>query len=263
MSKIKLHSKYGQLFKRDDLVLTGQVPCLLSLPFLPSPLPLPKLQVGTYLGDRKGQKIFQVIQLLRLPQESGQMNSYPLLRCQVPFEIQTNSLELEIKKNGFSLAWITLSDKGASGLRTDVSGPLIPKIIANHLKICFTCGQILPDDKKLLSGTITDLALLQGIDLVITTGGTGVTSRDITPEATLSCIQRRLPGFELAMLQASLQKTPRAVISRAVAGILDRTLIINLPGSPKAVQENLEPILPALKHTLEKINDSPSDCAQE
>jgi molybdenum cofactor synthesis domain-containing protein len=99
--------------------------------------------------------------------------------------------------------------------------------------------------------------------LIVTTGGTGVAPRDITPEVTAGLVHKRLPGFEQAMMQASLAATPRAAISRAVAGILGSSLIINLPGSPKGVRENLAPLLPALDHTLDKIHGDPADCGRE
>jgi molybdenum cofactor synthesis domain-containing protein len=96
----------------------------------------------------------------------------------------------------------------------------------------------------------------------MTTGGTGVAPRDITPEATLAVIEKRLPGYERAMTAASLAKTPHGAVSRAVAGTLGRAIIVNMPGSPKAVRECLEPLVPTLSHTLEKLHGDPSDCAR-
>jgi len=113
----------------------------------------------------------------------------------------------------------------------------------------------------MLKSLLVDLSLKQGFDLIMTTGGTGVGPRDITPEATLAVIEKRLPGYERAMTRASLQKTPHGAISRAIAGTLGESLIVNMPGSPKAVKECLEPLLPTLKHTLEKLQGDPSDCA--
>ena len=107
-----------------------------------------------------------------------------------------------------------------------------------------------------------ELALGQGYDLILTSGGTGLAPRDTTPEALLPIFERRLPGFEQAMMQASLAKTPTAAISRAVAGTLGRTIVITLPGSRKAVSENLAAILPALGHALEKLHGDPSDCGK-
>ncbi|MBM2837382.1 MAG: putative cytosolic protein [Deltaproteobacteria bacterium] len=102
-----------------------------------------------------------------------------------------------------------------------------------------------------------------GLDIIITTGGTGVSPRDVTPDATLEVIDKEIPGMAEVMRFESLKKTPRAMISRAVVGLRGRTLIINLPGSPKGVRENLSVILPAISHAVEKIKGDPSECAQE
>lgn len=114
----------------------------------------------------------------------------------------------------------------------------------------------------MLKATLVDCCLFQGFDLVFTTGGTGVGPRDITPEVTLPLLDKRLPGFERAMTQISLAKTPHAMISRAVAGTMGAALVVNLPGSPKAVRENLHAILPALKHAVEKLQGDQRDCGQ-
>ena len=158
-------------------------------------------------------------------------------------------------------AVITLSDKGSRGERVDESGRLIGEMISG---IGAAVGRylILPDEKQLISDTLMQLSDSGGFDLILTTGGTGVAPRDVTPEATLAVIDRELPGMAEAMRAESLKKTSRAMISRAVAGIRKQTLIVNLPGSPKAVRENLAVILPALPHAVEKIKGDPSDCAQ-
>ncbi len=171
-------------------------------------------------------------------------------------------LECTLASPGISLAWVTLSDKGWRGQRADASGPAIDAMAREKLDIAFSRGFLLPDNADGLRALLTDLALTQGYDLVITTGGTGLAPSDVTPEATLAVIDKRLPGMERAMLQASLQKTPHAMISRAVAGSLGQSLIINLPGSLKAVRENLEAVLPALAHGLAKLQGDPSDCGQ-
>jgi molybdenum cofactor synthesis domain-containing protein len=158
-------------------------------------------------------------------------------------------------------AIITLSDKGAKGEREDESGTVIREMIgmvgaeARHY-------EMLPDERPLIAALLARLADSGEIDLILTTGGTGVAPRDVTPEATREIIDRELPGMAEAMRAASLLKTPRAMISRAIAGIRKQTLIVNLPGSPKAVRENLAVILPALEHTIEKIQGNPSDCAR-
>lgn len=160
------------------------------------------------------------------------------------------------------LAWITLSDKGAAGLRVDESGPLMAADTRAKLPLCHEQGFMIPDDPQTLRSLVMELALGQGYDLILTSGGTGLAPRDTTPEALLPIFERRLPGFEQAMMQASLAKTPTAAISRAVAGTLGRTIAITLPGSRKAVSENLAAILPALGHALEKLHGDPSDCGK-
>ena len=162
---------------------------------------------------------------------------------------------------GRSLAWITLSDKGSRGEREDTSGPLIEAQVRESMDLSLCRGFIIPDSPTQLKALLTDLALFQGFDLILTTGGTGVGPRDITPETTLGVIDTRLPGFEQAMTAASLLKTPMGVISRAVAGTLGSSLILNLPGSPKAVRENLAVVLPAMGHTLDKLQGDQGDCA--
>ncbi|MDZ7758825.1 MAG: MogA/MoaB family molybdenum cofactor biosynthesis protein [Desulfovermiculus sp.] len=166
----------------------------------------------------------------------------------------------EMDKTGVSLAWITLSDSGAAGKRQDTSGPQIPEMISEHLSICLSQGFLLRDEASSIRSLLTHLTLDEGFDLIITTGGTGVAPRDVTADVTASLVDKRLPGFEQAMMGASLAVTPHAVISRAVVGILGTSLIINLPGSPKGVRENLTPLLPALGHTLDKIHGDPADC---
>ena len=166
-----------------------------------------------------------------------------------------------LSRSGFALAWITLSDKGAAGLREDASGPLVEELARLEMPLCLTRGFVLPDEERQIAALLTQLALADGFDLICTTGGTGVAPRDVTPEATLRVIEKRLPGFERAMTATSLAKTTRAVVSRAVCGTLGGALILNLPGSPKAVRECLGAVLPAVAHTIEKLQGDPSDCA--
>ena len=120
---------------------------------------------------------------------------------------------------------------------------------------------VVPDEMDLISKELVKCAEGKRIALIVTTGGTGVTSRDVTPEATLAVVDRTVPGMAEAMRAASLLKTPHAMISRAIVGIRGNTLIVNLPGSPKGALENLEVILPALPHALNKIQGDPSECA--
>lgn len=160
----------------------------------------------------------------------------------------------------FRTAIITLSDKGSRGERVDESGKVVQEMIA-AIDGVISSYEILPDESDRISETLKRLADSGTVDLIITTGGTGVSPRDVTPEATRAVIERELPGMAEAMRAESLKKTPHAMISRAVAGIRKGTIIVNLPGSPKAVRENLAVILPALPHAVEKIKGSQDDCA--
>ncbi len=158
-------------------------------------------------------------------------------------------------------AIITLSDKGSKGEREDESGRTIREMVS-AIGADVRHYEILPDERPLISAALARLADTGAIDLIITTGGTGVAPRDVTPEATRDVIERELPGMAEAMRAESLKKTAHAMISRSVSGIRKQTLIVNLPGSPRAVRENLAVILPALKHAVEKIQGDPSDCAR-
>ena len=158
-----------------------------------------------------------------------------------------------------TVAVLTLSDKGAKGEREDASGTLIRamlKSIAAEIKY----ADILPDEKDLIKKKLIQYS--SEVDLILTTGGTGLSPRDVTPEATLEVIERQVPGIAEAMRIEGLKKTRRAMLSRAVAGVRGGALIINLPGSPKAVQENLEVILEVLPHAIEKIKGDTSECAR-
>ncbi|MFO7598159.1 MAG: MogA/MoaB family molybdenum cofactor biosynthesis protein [Desulfocurvibacter africanus] len=222
--------------------------------------PLPELRAGTFLDGPQGP-LCQVEWSGRLP-GNGTATPCHWLRILAAPQAQAGAdLQLAARAEGLSLAWVTLSDKGSQGLREDTSGPAIEEIVGARYPLSLAKGFVLPDEPRALRALLTDLALVQGFDLVLTTGGTGLGPRDTTPEATLSVIEKRLPGFELAMTMSSLAKTPHGAISRAVAGTLGRTIIVNLPGSPKAVRENLQAILPALGHASEKLKGDPSDCA--
>ena len=158
-------------------------------------------------------------------------------------------------------AILTISDKGFRGEREDLSGPMVRESLENA---GFSIAQVevLPDDQQLIEERLCRLADQAGFDLVVTTGGTGVSPQDVTPDATLAVIDRQIPGMAEAMRASSLKKTPHAILSRAVAGIRGETLIINLPGSVKGARENLQAVLPALEHALEKIQGDPSECGQ-
>ena len=146
---------------------------------------------------------------------------------------------------------LTVSDRGYRGEYRDLSGPVIRQLVVEELGATVEQEAIVPDERDVIAATLSTWADETGLDLVLTTGGTGFAPRDVTPEATRDVIDREAPGLAEAMRAASLQITPHAMLSRAVAGIRGTTLIVNLPGSPKAVRENLETILPALPHAIE------------
>ena len=158
-----------------------------------------------------------------------------------------------------TVAVLTLSDKGSRGEREDVSGPLIADML-NSIDAEVIYSEILPDEKELIKGKLVDYS--GKVDLILTTGGTGLSPRDITPDATLDVIDREIPGIAEVMRAEGMKKTPRSMLSRAIAGVRGRTLIINLPGSPRAVQENLAVILGVIGHAVEKIKGDTSDCAR-
>lgn len=216
--------------------------------------------VGTMLctGSTTAQAVFKVTGRVLLPM-SPHAVSAPLLTALRPVAAG-EVLSLTPVRRGRALAWITLSDKGAAGQREDLSGPAIGHMVREALPLCHEQGFMLPDDAQALRALLTELALQQGYDLICTTGGTGLGPRDVSPQATLSVLDMRLQGFEQAMMAASLAKTPHAAISRAVAGVVGKTICINLPGSRKAVLENLAAVLPALPHALDKLHGDPADC---
>jgi len=157
------------------------------------------------------------------------------------------------------VAILTLSDKGSKGERKDTSGPTIKRMMKKiHAKV-ISCD-ILPDEKALIKKKL--ISLCSTADLILTTGGTGVSPRDVTPEATREVIQMEIPGIAEAMRMKGLKKTPFAMLSRAVTGVRGKTLIINLPGSPAAVKENLSVILSSIPHAVEKIQGSQKECAR-
>ena len=161
----------------------------------------------------------------------------------------------------FSAAVLTVSDRSFAGLREDGSGPVVAGLLrAGGYQV--TGCEIVPDEQPLIEEALRRLAAADTA-LVVTTGGTGFAPRDVTPEATAAVCRRMCPGIGEAMRAASAKITPRAMLSRATAGIRDRTLIVNLPGSPKAARENLEAVLPTLAHGLQMLRGGQADCAAD
>jgi len=160
----------------------------------------------------------------------------------------------------FRATVITVSDKGYTGERADTSGPLAAELLKGAGYDVLTVS-IVPDERARIEAELRRHADELHAALVLTTGGTGFSRRDVTPEATIAVCEKMCPGIPEAMRAACLAITPRAMLSRAVAGIYHETLIVNLPGSPKAVKENLEPVLPALEHGLSMLLGTKNECA--
>ena len=162
----------------------------------------------------------------------------------------------------FTAAVVTLSDKGSRGEREDRSGPLICSILEeNGYKVVETL--LLPDERDRLEEALRRLADETRVNVVFTTGGTGFSERDVTPEATIAVCDRMAPGIPEAIRYYSLQITPRAMLSRQTAGIRKKTLIVNLPGSPKACREDLDFILPSLGHGLGVLCGTDGECGTD
>jgi len=167
----------------------------------------------------------------------------------------------EQEPGSFRGAVITVSDKGAAGEREDKSGAVVGEMLETA-GIGVVRAEIIPDDAELLKSLLCELCD-EGINLVVTTGGTGLSPRDVTPEATLEVIDKEVPGMAEAMRAESLKVTPHAMISRAVCGLRGGTLIINLPGSPKGARECLGVVMAAVPHALEVVAGEVSECAVE
>jgi molybdenum cofactor synthesis domain-containing protein len=160
----------------------------------------------------------------------------------------------------FQAGVLTISDKGSQGLREDESGALAVKLLgAENFAVVKT--RVVPDDRQLIADTLIDWVDDAGLSLIVTSGGTGLSPSDVTPQAMKTVIDYQVPGMAEAMRASSLKKTPHAMLSRAIAGVRGGCLIINLPGSPNGVKENLATVMPALRHALKKLSGDPTDCA--
>ncbi len=155
-------------------------------------------------------------------------------------------------KRAITAAVVTVSDKGSTGQREDVSGPMLADLV-REMGARVVQREIVPDEQEEIGELLVSLADDLEVDLVLTTGGTGVTPRDVTPEATKAVIEREMPGLAEALRFEGYRRTPLAVISRGVAGVRGRTLIVNLPGNPKAVREGMETLSPVLPHAVQMI----------
>lgn len=160
----------------------------------------------------------------------------------------------------FKAGVLTMSDKGSRGERVDESGDLAFSMLEVY-GFEMVIKDIVPDSEETIINTLIEWCDIKNLSLIVTSGGTGLSPTDVTPQAMLKVIDFEVPGISEAMRSASLLKTPHAMISRAMAGVRGSCLIINLPGSPKGVKENLEVVLPALKHALSKLSGDTTDCA--
>jgi molybdenum cofactor synthesis domain-containing protein len=161
----------------------------------------------------------------------------------------------------YRFAVVTVSDRSAAGTREDRSGPVAARIIAAAVPSVEVAREVVPDDRAKIAACLVRLCDEEGCDLVVTSGGTGLSPRDVTPEATAVVIDREIPGIADAIRAAGLARTPHAMLSRAICGQRGRAIIVNLSGSPRAVEEQLEVLVPVLPHALEVATGIPLDCA--
>ncbi|WP_273264667.1 MOSC domain-containing protein [Flexistipes sinusarabici] len=176
--------------------------------------------------------------------------------------LQVNDQISVLPKKGLSVGIITLSDKGSRGERIDETAPALEHLLRQSFETSFIRKTLIADEASQLKSHLEDFCDTQEFDLIITNGSTGLSPRDIAPEATLEVIEKRLPGFEEAMRMESFKKTPHALISRAVCGCRKNSLIINLPGSPKGAVENFNVLISTIEHAISKLQGDKTDCAE-
>lgn len=165
-------------------------------------------------------------------------------------------------KNNYKVAVITVSDRSSRGEREDLGGPMLAELMEENGYV-ISYRSIVADEVEDIKKEIINISHSEEIALILTTGGTGFAPRDVTPEATIAACEKLVPGIPQAMRANSARYTNRAYLSRAQAGIINKSLVINLPGSPKALKENLEAIFPFLEHGLEMLRGKAADCAKE
>ncbi len=233
-------------------------------PWLHAELPRNGLPVGVRLAppSTPDDAVLMTVRSGWLPAVdlAPNVHAVPGVFAKVLRAVPAGRLDLVVRKAGWSLAWITLSDSCAAGQKDDTSGPVIEDLVRDTLPVGFAEGFLLPDDETRLRALVMDLALTQRFDVIVTTGGTGLAPTDRTPEALSPILEKRLPGMVQAMIASSLAKTPHGALTRSVAGTLGRSIVLSLPGSPKAVRENLEAVLPALGHGLDKLHGDATPC---
>ena len=241
-------------------------------------LPIEKLGIGTILqiGLSAQLQISQIGKACHSPCAIGKRIGQCIMPSEGLFAIaledgtvkagDTVEVVKLVERATVQAAVITVSDRCSAGQAEDKSGPLIAKMLSDYetLKCNIAKQCIVPDQREIIEERLISLSEAQRhIDLIFTTGGTGFAPRDVTPEATEAVIDRPAPGIAQAIRQKSLTITPRAMLSRAVAGIRNRTLIVNLPGSEKAVRESLEIVLPVLPHAVELLRGQTTDCGRK
>ena len=173
-----------------------------------------------------------------------------------------DSVHLDPDLERIRFAVVTVSDRSAAGVREDRSGALVSGLVEKHLTALRVDYRVVPDDREMIAAALVELCDERGVDLVLTSGGTGLAPRDVTPEATAGVVDRPIPGMAEAMRAAGLAHTPHAMLSRGICGQRGYSLIVNLSGSPTAVQEQFETILPALPHAMTVTSGLPQDCAR-